>query len=85
MKKTYKLIFNKKALKQLDQLDPQIRLRLIQELQFLPLNPLSGKFLIERLSGLQSLRVGKYRIIYQFLDDNIIIRAVGLRKNVYDK
>jgi mRNA interferase RelE/StbE len=84
MKKTSKLIFNKKALKQLNQLDAPVRHRIIQELQFLSISPLSGKFLIERLSGLYSLRVGKYRVVYQISETKVIIQTVKLRKNVYD-
>ncbi|MDR0493221.1 MAG: type II toxin-antitoxin system RelE/ParE family toxin [Nitrososphaerota archaeon] len=45
---------------------------------------MSGKFLIERLSGLYSLRVGKYRVVYQISENKVIIQTVKLRKNVYD-
>ena len=85
MKKTFELVLTKKVLKQLNRLDNSIKLRLVREIQFLIVNPLGGKPLTDCLSGLRSLRVGKYRIVYRVLDSIIIVHTVELRKKVYDK
>ena len=41
--------------------------------------PESGNRLRGRLSGLYSLRVGTYRIIYQLVDDAKTVRVVAIR------
>tara|TARA_Y100000310_G_scaffold297004_1_gene329694 strand:- start:319 stop:570 length:252 start_codon:yes stop_codon:yes gene_type:complete len=46
---------------------------------------LAGKPLVENLKGLNSLKIGNYRAIYQNLKDRIIVFDVGHRKNVYNK
>jgi len=66
MKKTSKLVLTKKVLKQLNRLDKSIKLRLTREIQFLSIDPMVGKPLTDCLNGLRSLRVGKYRVVYQF-------------------
>jgi mRNA-degrading endonuclease RelE of RelBE toxin-antitoxin system len=86
MKKTFKLVLTKKVLKQLNQLDNSVKLRIIREIQFLPIDPMRvGKPLTDCLSGLWSLRVGKHRVVYRVLDDSVIVHTVELRKKVYDK
>jgi mRNA interferase RelE/StbE len=85
MKKTFKLVLTKKALRQLNRVDNSIKLRLTREIRFLLIDPTAGKPLTDCLSGLRSLRVGKYRVVYQVLADSIIVHTVDLRKKVYDK
>ena len=47
-------------------------------------NPESGKALREELEGLNSYRVGTFRVIYRISEKNIIeIIAIGPRKNIY--
>jgi len=41
--------------------------------------PLAGHELRGRLRGLRSLRVGTYRIIYQFADDQRTVRVAEIR------
>ncbi len=43
-----------------------------------------GKSLSGRLSGLRSLRIGKYRLIYRREKDKIILLAFGKRKVIYE-
>ncbi|MDR0318936.1 MAG: type II toxin-antitoxin system RelE/ParE family toxin [Nitrososphaerota archaeon] len=65
-------------------MDNSVKLRLAIEIQFLPIDPMVGKPLTDCLSGLQSLQVGKYRVVYQVLDDRVIVHTAELRKKVYD-
>jgi mRNA-degrading endonuclease RelE of RelBE toxin-antitoxin system len=85
MKKTFKLVLTKKVLKQLNQIDNSIKLRLTRGIQILSSDPMAGKPLTDCLSGLRSLRAEKYRVVYQVLDNNVIVHTVELRKKVYDK
>lgn len=42
-------------------------------------DPWAGHALRGRLSGLRSLRVGSYRIIYQLADDDRMVRIAAIR------
>jgi mRNA interferase RelE/StbE len=42
-------------------------------------DPRSGYALRERFEGLRSLRVGSYRIIYQLIEGERIVRVVAIR------
>ncbi len=46
-------------------------------------NPLVGIALKAKLSGLRRYRVGRYRIVYTFNDEEIAIISIAHRKNVY--
>jgi mRNA interferase RelE/StbE len=48
-------------------------------LALLERDPHAGYELRGRLSGLRSLRVGTYRIIYQLADDDRMVRVVAIR------
>ncbi len=45
----------------------------------------AGKRLTGHLTGLFSLRIGDYRIIYQLSENKVIIRTVGHRRTVYEQ
>jgi mRNA interferase RelE/StbE len=65
--------------------DKPLAERLARAILKLEENPYLGKPLSYDLSGLRSLRVGKYRILYE-IDENerkIILRAVSHRKKSY--
>lgn len=65
--------------------DKDIRNRIIKSLRKLENEPESGKPLTSILTGLWSLRIGDYRVIYQIKNNELIILVVkiGHRKNVY--
>lgn len=46
-------------------------------------NPLVGIALKGKLSGLRRYRVGRYRIVYAFNDEEIAITSISHRKDVY--
>jgi mRNA interferase RelE/StbE len=74
------------AKKFLKKLEKQEQTRIIKKLKQLKENPELGKPLTGKLSGLWSLRVGKYRALYQIRNNEllILILDIGHRKNIYD-
>jgi len=82
----YKLVFEKRALHDLNKLETKIKERIWNKLQTCKENPF--KF-FEKLTKTTSfkLRVGDWRIIADILREKgaIIILKVGHRKNVYDR
>lgn len=85
MSKKYKLFFTREFLRRLKKLDREIQIRILKRLKTLEGKPFSGKRLGGHLSGLLSLRIGDYRIIYQVSKDQIVILTVGHRKTIYGK
>lgn len=83
MRKKYELLFTREFLRRLRKLDRQVQVRILRDLRVLEDNPFCGKRLLGRLSGLFSLRVGDFRIIYSVSGDRVIIRTVGHRREVY--
>jgi len=81
----YDLILEISAKRFLDKLDLFDAQRILKKLNSLEENPQLGKPLIGNLSGLWSLRVGKYRILYQIREKELIIFVVdiGHRKKSY--
>ena len=82
----YSLIFDKKALEQLNKLEKDIKERIWGKLQACKENPFHFLEHLEEIDGFK-LRVGEYRVIVDV--DNLLkiiwVLKVGHRKNVYDK
>ena len=81
----YKVFLKKKPelfLKKLDKLERRIILKKLEQLRN---NPELGKPLVGKLAGLWSLRIGKYRAIYQIRQSELVILVlkIGHRKVVY--
>ena len=83
MKGKFELLFTKEFLRKLKRLDKQNQIRVLHEVRALEEKPFMGKQLTGRLTGLFSLRVGDYRIIYQLAQNKVIIRTVGHRRTIY--
>lgn len=66
--------------------DNEDKKRIINKLRELEKNPELGKPLTGRLAGIWSLRVGKFRALYQIRREEVLILVldIGHRKNVYD-
>ncbi len=63
---------------------PRLKKKVRQALGVITLDPTSGKQLQKELAGLQSYRIGKFRIIYQLTGKKEIqLVAIGPRKNIY--
>jgi len=75
--------FAKRFLKKLK--DNQDKKRIIKKLRELEKNPKLGKPLTGNLSGLWSLRFGKFRALYQIRRGEllVLILDIGHRKSVY--
>lgn len=81
--KTYRAEFRRAALKQLESLPEESRLRILERLKLLR-QGLQGD--VKRLTNHSPeyrLRVGDYRVLFDIDDDLILIREVSHRKDAY--
>ena len=82
----YKIVVRSRARKQLKKLSPDIQQRIISKLDYYSQveTPL---FFAERLTdfslGQYRFRVGDYRIIFDVVEDAIVIHKVGHRREIY--
>ena len=84
----YALKFTKHALKELQKLPKQARLRILDSLELLRINPFAEIIQFKKLRTNQSLyrvRIGEYRVIYEVHGDvlMILVVRVGHRRDVY--
>ncbi len=82
----YKLIFDKKALNQLNKLDKKIKERIWNKLQQCKENPFRFLEPLVEIVGFK-LRIGDYRAIIDADKKKKILKIlrVGHRKNIYDR
>lgn len=68
-------------------LHPDLKRKIKAALQTVLSDPLSGKVLRDELEGLQSFKVGKFRVIYKSAKNRGIIEivAIGPRKAIYEE
>lgn len=82
----HKIEFTKRAKKQFDKLSWDIQERIISVLERTKIRP--GDY-FERLVGEKAykLRIGKYRVIADLINDKLIILVleIGHRKNIYKR
>ena len=80
---SYSVRIKKSAAKKLARLPRDVKERLIEAIDKLGEEPLTGVLLKGGLRGLRRLRVGHYRIVYEVLDGELImlvVRAAHHRK-----
>jgi mRNA interferase RelE/StbE len=84
---SYSVSFESESIADLDNLAQAVRLRILNKIEWLSLNfeqivplPLTGQW-----AGFYKLRVGDYRVIYEFESESelIIITRIGHRSEVY--
>lgn len=82
---SYSVRIKDSAAKELARLPRDARERLIDAIDRLGEEPLSGSALKGGLRGLRRLRVGDYRIVYELLDDELIVLVVRVahRREAY--
>ena len=84
---TWTIHYTTSAARDIRRLDPGIRKRIQAALMKLSEDPSRGKLLQMGLRGLRSWRTGVFRIVYRVKDEQIeiLVVAVGHRRNVYDE
>ena len=82
----YTIVLTQKARKQLDKLSDNIATPILHTIGSLAQNPRPKGYL--KLKGREGYRVrsGSYRIIYEILDNQLIVDVItiGHRKDIYD-
>jgi len=68
-------------------LHPDLKRKIKAALQAVLMDPQSGKALKDELEGLQSFKVGKFRVVYTISKNKGIIEvvAIGPRKTIYEE
>jgi mRNA interferase RelE/StbE len=67
-------------------LHPEIKRKMRAALNIIVSEPGAGKSLLDELRGLNSFRVGTFRIIYKIASKRIIeIVAIGPRRTIYEE
>jgi mRNA interferase RelE/StbE len=82
---SYSIKIKGSAAKSLRRVDPRDRRRLIEAIDRLADQPAAGAALKGEFGGLRRLRVGRYRIIYEALHQEltILVVRIGHRREVY--
>ena len=81
----YEIVLKKPAIRFLKKLSKYERQIIIKKIKDLKQNPRLGKPLMAGLSRLWSLRIGKHRLVYQIIENKLIIYVLNIehRKNIY--
>ena len=84
---SYTIEYKPSSLEDLKQLNRQIQSRIIKKITWLAENfeDIEPLTLSANLAGAYKLRVGDYRIIYEFseVDENITVLKIGHRSEIY--
>ncbi|MEH2419031.1 type II toxin-antitoxin system RelE family toxin [Nostoc sp.] len=84
---SYSVSFEPESITDLDNLAQVVRLRILNKIEWLSINfeQITPLPLTEEWSGFYKLRVGDYRVIYEFDIESqlIIITKVGHRSEIY--
>ena len=82
---TYSLRIKRSAAKALQKIPKNERIRLIEAINRLREEPNAGGVLKGEFAGLRRLRIGVYRIIYEVIEEQLVVLVVriGHRKHVY--
>ena len=73
---TYSVRIKSSAAKELARLPRDARERLVEAIDKLGEEPLAGALLKGGLRGLRRIRVGDYRIVYEVLDDELVVLVI---------
>jgi mRNA-degrading endonuclease RelE of RelBE toxin-antitoxin system len=85
--KKWKLQFTPEAARLLSKLHPENKKHIKKDVIELQQNPYAGKDLQEELFGFKSLRIKRYRIIYNLKEEEYLLRIyyLGQRCDVYEQ
>ena len=84
MKVKFEVRFAPRFLKRIKSLDREVQVRVLREVNVLKTDPYVGKPLRGEWSGVYSLRIGDYRVLYQIRGNVVFLLVVGHRKRVYE-
>jgi len=80
----YRILLTKRAIKDLEKLNEEAKLRIKEKFNLLLNDPISSsKKLSSSLIGTYRLRVGDYRVIFDIDNDKVVILRIGHRKDIY--
>ena len=83
---SFRIVIKKSAAKEIERIEKKDRIRIIEKIRSLASDP--RQFGSKKLSGQEKYRIrqGDYRILYQVIDDELIINVVkvGHRRDIYD-
>ena len=82
---SYSIRIKRSAAKELSRLPEQARLLVIRAIDRLGEQPLAGSSLKGGLRGLRRIRVGNYRVVYELLNDELVVLVVRVahRRDAY--
>jgi len=82
---SYSISIKESAFKALSKIDKPQRLRLIDAIEKLKINPTAGSVLKGEFTGLRRIRIGNYRIVYEVQNEQLVILVIRIahRKEVY--
>lgn len=74
------IIYTKRAIKNIKSIDPKVKDRVRVGIEKIPFGDIKK---LQGYSNLYRLRIGDYRVIYEIIDDKIIIDAILPRGEAY--
>ena len=89
MLEEFKVVLTKVAQKDIDNLEPKTRLKVLQATKELKASPFPKSNIIKKLKGIKialyRLRVGNFRVVYCIDHRNVVILFVADRKGLEKK
>ncbi|MDE2676380.1 MAG: type II toxin-antitoxin system RelE/ParE family toxin [Gemmatimonadota bacterium] len=81
----YSIRIKRSAARELGRIPPDDRMRVIRAIDRLAEQPLTGSVLKGGLRGLRRVRIGRYRVLYEVLDDELVVLVVRVshRRDAY--
>lgn len=81
----YFIRIKQSAVKALEKMPREDRLRIITAIDLLKANPAAGGVLKGEFSGLRRIRIGNYRVVYEVQDQELVVLVIriGHRREVY--
>jgi mRNA interferase RelE/StbE len=80
----YKIVFTKRAMRDISKLEPEIKEKLGDALRRYSKDPLNyARKMIDPSLGSYRFRIGDYRVIFDIEGNEIIVLRVGHRKEIY--
>ncbi|MDE2874814.1 MAG: type II toxin-antitoxin system RelE/ParE family toxin [Gemmatimonadota bacterium] len=73
---SYSIRIKRSAAKEIARIPRHDRIRIVRAIDGLAEQPLAGSVLKGELRGLRRIRVGRYRVVYEVLDDEIVVLVV---------